>query len=231
MKFFPFAALLLLVATLVPSSASAQDSVLLSEVLPVLEGTALGTLEVAPAPPPGSSRTIRRSEVLVALRDAGRDASGLVIPRRVVIHRGARELSEDELREIVEPSLATALAPCRIEDISLPSRVTLAMGEVTVETHVTAPRRSGNVSGVLTLRVGSRQRSVSVRARVNCPEPAIHPGARVRIVAVVGNVRASAPGEARQVGRVGDIIRVRNGITRNSIRARIIDANTVEIVR
>lgn len=214
-----------------PTLASAQDSILLSEVLPVLDGTPLGALEVAPAPPPGGSRTVRRSDVLAALSRAGRDSQGLAIPRRVVVRREARELSEGELRELVEPDVTIALSPCSVEELSLPNRVTLAQGEVDVEAHLTAPRRSGNVSGVVTLHVGSRQRSLPIRARVSCPEPAIQPGARVRIVAVVGNVRASAPGEARQVGRVGDVIRVRNEITRGSVRARVLDAHTVEILR
>jgi len=226
-----FSTLLILCASFGPRVASAQESVLLSEVLPVLDGTALGALEIAPAPPPGSSRTIRRSDVLAALAAAGRDARGLAIPRRVVIRREVHELSEDELREIVEPSLVDALSPCSVESLSLSSRITLPQGEVSVETHVTAPRRSGSVSGIVRLTVGSRQRTVQVRVQVSCPEPAIQPGARVRIVVVVGNVRASAPGEARQVGRVGDVIRVRNSLTRGSVQARVLDAHTVEILR
>jgi flagella basal body P-ring formation protein FlgA len=46
----------------------------------------------------------------------------------------------------------------------------------------------------------------------------------------VGHVKATAPAEARQPGRVGEIIRVTNRATGASLRARVLDARTVEVV-
>jgi flagella basal body P-ring formation protein FlgA len=47
---------------------------------------------------------------------------------------------------------------------------------------------------------------------------------------VIGSVRASAPAEAKQPGRVGEIIRVTNRATGAALRARVIDAQTCEVV-
>jgi flagella basal body P-ring formation protein FlgA len=43
-------------------------------------------------------------------------------------------------------------------------------------------------------------------------------------------VKATAPAEARQPGRRGDIIRITNRATGASLRGRIIDAHTVEVM-
>ena len=86
-----------------PTSASAQDAIVLSEIIPVLAGSELGRLEIAPAPRPGASRVIRRSQVLRALRDAGHSARGLDIPRSTRIDREARRLDREDLRALVRP--------------------------------------------------------------------------------------------------------------------------------
>ena len=65
---------------------------------------------------------------------------------------------------------------------------------------------------------------------VDCPQVVVQSGRQVRIVAAIGNVRASASGEARQNGRVGEIIRVYNQVTRKMLRAKVIDEQTVEVV-
>ena len=51
------------------------------------------------------------------------------------------------------------------------------------------------------------------------------------MVAVVGPVRASAPGEARQPGRIGDVIRVHNAATGRTLMARVVAPDTVMVVR
>jgi len=208
------------------------DSILLAEVVPALEGTELGALPIAPAPTPGHRRVVRRSEVLAALTRAGRSARGLVIPRSVTIRREARELDRDALAGEVAAPIAEALAPCEVLDVQVPVSVTLPAGELETEVDVRRPHHaSTSATGVVHLRVGSYERRVPVRARLRCPPPAVSPGATIRIVAQVGPVRVSAPGEARQPGRVGDVIRVRNLATRASLEARIVDAQTVVVIR
>jgi flagella basal body P-ring formation protein FlgA len=53
-------------------------------------------------------------------------------------------------------------------------------------------------------------------------------GDAVRIVARTGPVAVDVPGEAMEPGRRDDVVRVRNTTTGRVIRARVIDASTVE---
>jgi flagella basal body P-ring formation protein FlgA len=53
----------------------------------------------------------------------------------------------------------------------------------------------------------------------------------VKLVSVQGPVRVSAPATAHQAGRLGDEISVTNQITKKQLRARVIDAQTVEVLR
>lgn len=214
-----------------PHIADAQDRILLQEVLPILDGTRLGAIELGDAPPPGASRIVRRSEVRAALRRAGHDPRGLAIPRAVRVRRPARELGERELARIARGALVERLAPCRVSgEVRVPHGVRIAPGPNTVHADVPGRVRTGTVAAVLVIEAGGRETRLPVRTEVACPEPVVRPGTRVTIVVRVGNVRATAPGEARQSGRRGDVIRVRNEATRASLEARVVDGDTVEVL-
>ncbi len=208
-----------------------RDRILLHEIIPALEGAPLGRVEVASAPPPGHSVVVRRSQVLAALKEGGHSVRGLSIPRRTVVERGAQELDRDTIRARARVAVAQALAPCTVDDVRVPGAVTLPQGRVQVAADMRRPRGSGvATSGMLRLRVGGVERRLPVRARLSCPPPAVVPGARVRVVAVVGNVKAAVSGEAQQPGRVGDVIRVRSH-TGIALRARVVDGRTVEVIQ
>lgn len=223
--------LLLAVLLAAPSSALAQaDEIQLAEIVPALEGTELGAISIGPAPPPGASRLVRRSEVVSALRRAGRTADGLRIPRSRRIRRGARTLAPEELRDAASRAIAEALAPCNVEEITVRTPATVADGALSISADGNAPRRSGQAPVMIVLASGGRTTRVPAQARVSCPAPVIRPGAHVRLLARFGAVVASAPGVARQPGRVGDIIRVSSLQSRARLRARILDAERVEVL-
>ncbi|MBI2896536.1 MAG: flagella basal body P-ring formation protein FlgA [Deltaproteobacteria bacterium] len=223
---FPIALLLAF-----PASALAQEHITLDEVLPALAGTELGRIELGPAPPPGSSRTVRGSEVRAALRAQGRDARGLAIPSATRVRRDVRRIARSELEALVRPRLDEAIAPCRAGEVELPDSVSLATGEVSVAIEASAPSRSGRVAAAVVLASGGRETRLTVSAAASCPPPIVSPGARVSIIARFGNVTASAPGVAMQPGRVGDVIRVTNRSTRASLMARIESGDTVRVVQ
>ncbi len=222
--------LALLCALLWAPPLRAQDNVRLAEIVPALEGTELGALELGPAPRPGATRVVRRSEVLSALRRAGRETRGLSIPRSTRVRREARRIEPAALQELAHDAVARSVAPCRLSRLEIASGATVAMGDLDISAEGTAPQRSGSRNVMVVLRVGGREVRVPARTEVTCPAPVIRPGARVRIIARFGAVEASSPGTAAQPGRVGDIIRVRNPRHGRSIRARVIDAHTVEVV-
>lgn len=144
-----------------------------------------------------------------------------------------RRLERAELARLAQAPLAAALHPCEVDEVDAPRSARVPSGPLTVRGEGTAPTRSGRVAvaAAVVVESGSRAVRVPVRVRLDCPEPVVGPGSQVRVVAVVGAVRASAPGEARQTGRVGDVIVVINRATETSLRARVVDANTVEVVR
>src|ERR1700759_1597287 len=72
--------LLLCLPLLAANVARADDRVLLQEVMPELAGTALGALDIAPAPPLGATLVVRRAEVQRALSKAGLSSKDLSIP-------------------------------------------------------------------------------------------------------------------------------------------------------
>ena len=226
MRFF----VALLTLLLVPSFALAQEQIQLGEVIPALAGTELGQIPLGAAPPPGASRVVRRSEVLAALRRAGRDVRGLAIPRATRVRREARALDSEGLAELSRGAVRQALAPCTVDALTVRGDASVAQGPLEVEAEGQAPRSSGAAPVVVILRAGGREVRVPAQARVSCPAPVVAPGRRVRVIARFGAVEASAPGVARQPGRVGDVIRIQNLQTRSGLRARVIDADTVEVV-
>ena len=220
----------LLVALLAPALAEAQDEVQLAEILPALEGSELGAVSLGPAPPPGGSRIVRRSEVLSALRRAGREARGLAIPRVTRIRRGARRLEPEQLVTQAQAAVRRALAPCSVEQLNVRAAATVAEGPLAIDVEGRAPQRSGPAPVVLVLAVGGRTTRVPAQARVSCPAPVVRPGGHLRLLARFGNVVASAPGVARQPGRVGDVIRVTSLQSHAPMRARVLSADRAEVL-
>ena len=203
----------------------------LAEIVPMLEGSAHGAIVIAEAPAPGTTRVVRRSQVLAALRAAGVNPRGLAIPRSTRIERRPTELDGDALQARIGPAVARAFAPCELEGLRLPSHLSLPRGTIDVRVEGEAPVRSSRVSGVAVVSAGGVERRLAFTARAECPPPAVSSGASLRLIVRVGNVVASAPGQASQNGRIGQVIRVRNLSTQRALMARIIDAENAEIVR
>jgi Chaperone for flagella basal body P-ring formation len=216
---------------LAAGSALADDRVLLQELMPELSGTPLGAVDVAPAPPPGESLTIRRGDVLRALARAGVGSNGLNIPRTARVTREVANLTNEAFAELAHDAVTEATAPCELRDARYPNEVRLASGPRTFHAEFSNGLRNGSSTGSVVVESGGRSVRVPVVVRLSCPPTEVSAGAQVTAVAVVGHVRASAPAEARQPGRTGEIIRIINRATGANLRARVVDAHTVEVVQ
>jgi hypothetical protein len=219
-----------LLLLLVAESVAADDRVLLQEVMPDLAGTPLGAVDVAPAPSPGTSLSVRRSDVLRALAQAGLGSQGLQIPRMVKVTREVASVPSAAFAELARNAVTEATAPCDLHDARYPNDVRLASGPRTFRAEFSNGLRNGSSTGSVIVESGGRSVRVPVVVRLTCPPPEIAAGSQVTAVAVVGHVRASAPAEARQPGRTGEIIRITNRATGASLRARVVDSRTVEVV-
>jgi hypothetical protein len=207
------------------------DRVTLAMILPALAGSELGGIDIAAAPLPGERSVIRASDIRAKLKANGRDARGLDIPRTVKLVRRSRSLDSKELDEMVRSVLAPQVAPCDVAQLSPLEPVTIGDGEFELEAQPMARKQSGRTQATITLRQGERSQHISAHAVLHCPEPVMLPGNSIRLVAVAGAVRVSAPGTANQPGRVGDEIRVTNQLTKRALKARVIDAQTAEVIQ
>jgi hypothetical protein len=108
--------------------------------------------------------------------------------------------------------------------------VNVGGGDYEVEASIPPRRDSGRAPLTIVVKQGERTQRISAQAELSCPEPVIQPGMTVRLVSVQGPVRVSAPATAHQSGRVGDEVRVTNQVTKKQLRARVIDAQTVEVL-
>jgi len=206
------------------------EHVQLATLLPALAGSQLGDLIVADAPLPGETRVVRASDIKAVLKAHGRDARGLDLPRSVRLVRKARTLSDGELSLRVSEAIAAQVAPCHVQSLSSLPHVSIGGGAYEVETTVTARRDSGRTPLAIVVKQGERSQRISAQADLSCPEPVIQPGMNVKLVSIQGPVRVSAPATAHQAGRVGDEVRVTNQVTRKQLRARVVDAQTVEVL-
>jgi flagella basal body P-ring formation protein FlgA len=207
------------------------EHVTLAMILPALEGSELGSIDVAPAPLPGEHRVIRASDIKAKLKQSGRDARGLAIPRSVRVVRREQKLDVGQLDALVRKALAVHVAPCDVSQLSRLEPLTLGEGDFTVDAEPMPRKASGRTTAAVTVTQGERTQRLSVQAVLSCPAPVVMPGAQVRLLVISGAVRVSAPGVATQPGRVGDEIRVTNALSKRRLKGRVIDAQTVEVIQ
>jgi hypothetical protein len=223
--------LLLGLPSSVLGDAAIQADVTLAEIMPELSGTELGNTPIVPAPPLGTTITLRKSDVLRALARAGVSPQGLAIPVSSRISRKLVRLAADALRDDAESAMSEAAGACSVVELRLPNEISIGDGPRHVRAEVGPTLRTGKVSGTLIVESGGHETRVPTTVTLRCPEPEMTAGKQITLVAVVGNVTASAPGEARQNGRTGDVIRVTNRATGTTLRGRVLDAQSVEIVQ
>lgn len=211
-------------------AARGEDRVLLQEVMPELAGSPLGAIDVMAAPGLGTSVTVRKADIQRALQQAGANPRQLQIPRSVRVSREFVNLSREVLADQAHNAVASAAAPCELRDVRYPAEVRLAGGAREFRAEFSSALRTGQLTAAVVVESGGRSVRVPIVATLSCPPPDVTVGALVTARAVVGAVIATAPVEARQPGRAGEIIRVSNRATGTSLRARVIDAQTVEVV-
>jgi hypothetical protein len=207
------------------------ERVTLAMILPALTGTELGALDIAPAPLPGETSVIRASDIKAKLKESGRDARGLAIPKSTRLVRHKKELGEKELEGLIRVALTARVLPCTVEQLSTLQPLKVAAGAFELEAEPMPRKQSGRTTAMVSLKQGERTQRFSVQVVLQCPEPVIMPGAQIRLVLNRGAVHVSAPGTAHQPGRVGDEIRVTNQLTKKGLMARVIDAQSAEVMQ
>ncbi len=142
-----------------------------------------------------------------------------------------RKRSRNQLRAIVEAPIEAAASPCSVNELHLPRSASVPPGELAVDVDLNAPLRGNRATARLQLTGSKGSMGMTVPVSLTCPPPVLAAGAGVRIVAKSGLVRASVPGKALQAGRVGQLVRVRNTVTHATMSGRVVDGQTVEVIR
>lgn len=225
-----------LVASLfVASAVAAESQILVAEILPSLAGTDLGAVPIAGEPLPGATITIRRSDVLRALDRAGFSGADLAIPKATKISREVVTVTKEDLLGEAMAALKAAAGSCEIQSVKVSNDAKLIAGPRTIAAElpmrtVVSHATTLHVSGAIFVMSGGQRVRVPVMANLACPAPDVSTGSQLTIFAKIGPVRASAPAEARQPGRVGEIIRVTNRSTGAPLRAKLLSPVLAEVV-
>jgi flagella basal body P-ring formation protein FlgA len=124
--------------------------------------------EIGPSPSPGRSRTIRRDDIIIAMRRAGIDdrSVNLLCPERISIARSAIKVTGQSIFEAAESYARTAntwIGIIEIEPVRLPSDVDAPTGklELSVKPGLRSIRRGQNSVNVQILIDGQSYRTVT----------------------------------------------------------------------
>ena len=140
-------------------------------------------------------------------------------------------LDAKALETLGSDALNAALHPCQAVTVQWPETARVPATPLSVAAQLRRPARSGSINAQLVFESNGRQTRVPLRLTAECPPPILQPGTRVRILVHVGSVQATAPGEARQSGRIGDRVRVTNLLSRRTVVAEVVDGETVRLTR
>jgi len=199
----------------------------------------LAGLDLGPAPPPGSSRLLSRSEVEDQLRAAGDDAKSLRMPAALRVKSAAKRWSPEELRAALTPKLIAALPLGLTFKAAKLNRSLVTSPSVTIgAAHFPKfPKREGELT--LTATVDLQQEGITVlRVPVTVvvlvteagTRAAASKGARVNLVIQRGAARVSALATAMSDIELGAVGLFRVASTQRVLRARLLSPDAAEVV-
>ena len=199
----------------------------------------LASLDLGPAPPPGNSRLLSRAEVEDQLRAAGDDAKNLRMPSALRVKSASKRWSPEDLREAVTPRLMAALPPGLTFKTAKLNRALVTSPSVVIgAAHFPKfPKREGELT--LTATVDLQQNGVTVlrvpvTVVVLVTEAATHAaaskGARVNLVIQHGAARVTALATALSDTELGGLGLFRVASTQRVLRARLLSADSAEVV-
>ncbi|HKQ70263.1 MAG TPA: flagella basal body P-ring formation protein FlgA [Polyangiaceae bacterium] len=232
-------------ALLLPLTADAEGArtiqrsrILVKDVVQAApEGIA--DVDLGPAPPPGGSRLVSRTEVESHLRERGIETAKLVIPASVRIATAARRIAPGELGELAKPAI----------EQKLPRGVTLTKAEPTFEVVVPLsavvrgaeiprpPRQKGSFRSTATIELAA---DGEVVARVPVPivleisedaaRPDVARGSSVGLVIERRLLRISTQGSALADANVGDTLSAIVVATGRVVKARLTSPDEAQVL-
>ncbi|MEO7037463.1 MAG: hypothetical protein ABI548_26150 [Polyangiaceae bacterium] len=233
-------------ATTFALSASAELSqtiytsrIHLSEVSDGYDDGDLASLDLGPAPPPGSSRLLSRAEVEDQLHAAGDSAKKLRMPASLRVKSAAKRWTADELRDALTPKLISGLPAGVHFKASKLNRSVVTSPSVTVgEAHLPRiPKHVGELTltaivdlmqdDVIVLRVPI---TLVVQVTELATQPTAAKGTRVNLVIEHGETRVTALAIAMSDTELGATGLFRVASTQRILRARLLSTDAAQVV-
>jgi len=213
--------------------------ILLSDVVTDAPADLAG-LDFGPAPAPGASRLVTRSEVQSRLRRLGHDTSALSIPESVRLVGSGKEIAPTELAAMASSALRSAL-PAGVALVSVdpaPHPVLVPEGaSITAALVPQLPRRTGRARVTVTVELSAQGRvaaRVPLSATVEVGEQAVRPdvpkGTALRLLLTRGAIVITAPGVVLSDANVGDTVRAVIRPTGKTVRAVVTSAQEGKVV-
>ena len=221
----------------VPTVGVSDDKIYMGDLVRGVSPEIAG-LYFGPAPKPGQSRLVSRKEVKKRLQRARVNADAAHIPKRVRVKRLSQSLSEVRLARLVRQALQGALdADVIIKDVRVPGGILLGKGKVRIELNKRARYRDGWQTLMAKVYVDeSKAASLPVSAQLAWPKLGeqgsiiIERGAQVMVIVRKGGVAIKTRALAQESGVRGATIAVIPQNGRKLVRAKVLDASTVEML-
>lgn len=197
-------------------------------------------LEVGAAPPPGTTRTIARGEILDAANQSGVSLKQLRLPSSVRVTSAAKRWSTEELAGAATPHLLGALpGGVTVRRARATSKaVTSPAASVSAVRVPKLPRREGEhlTTAIIELsNDGQIVARVPLQLSLEIPASAavatVTKGSRLQLTIESGPARISATAIALTDGEVGDTLQFRVATTNKILYGKVVDASMARVVQ
>jgi len=227
-------------------TASADDThvvkgaqVHLSDVVAELPAE-IPDLEIGAAPPPGSSRSIARSEIQDAASKSGVSLKNLRIPSAVRVTSAAKRWSTDDLANAALPTLGKVL-PLGVtikRARAISKAVTSPTASISAVRVPRLPRREGEYLTTATIELSNDGQIVaripfqlSLDISSAAALPALTKGSRVQLMIESGPARITATAVALTDGELGDTLQFRVATTQKILYGRLEEPTLARVVQ
>ncbi|HYQ14992.1 MAG TPA: flagella basal body P-ring formation protein FlgA [Polyangiaceae bacterium] len=202
--------------------------------------TELPDLDIGAAPPPGSSRTIAKSEIVAAASKSGVSLKQLKLPTAIRVTSAAKRWSTEELASAATPLLLGSLpVGVNIKNARATSKVvTSPSAKITAVRVPRLPRREGEYLTTATIELTNEGQivariplSLSLDISGSAALPAVGKGSRVQLIIESGPARISASAVALSDGEVGDTLQFRVASTMKILYGKVVDPTSARVVQ
>jgi hypothetical protein len=239
------ASLTFLLALALPLSAAAEPTQsidharLLAGDLVKAAPPGVAEIDLGPAPPPGASRLLTKTEIELMLRQRGVDTTKLAIPASLRVVGAAKRVTPAELTTLITPAIVQSLPPgvalTKVQpgyDIVVPPSATV--GPVEIPRH---PRQKGTfrtTANVQMVANGDIVARVPVPIVLEVSEEAARPdvarGARIGLVIDRRSLRIMTQGSCMLDANIGDVVNVLVVPTNRVVKAKITSRDEAHMV-